>query len=215
MPRLKTSVAVNMRWCWEQEEEWRASSALEFRTAGFGWLKGMLGRVLKDKAWGGRGAHKRPDLIFKDHLFKFWVAHANKQGVILPLYSALGRSHLESPVFPGGMDTLKRVQRRASKMMEELKLLTYEERLRWLGQFSLEKRRLRKDLINVYKYFQRGCKDRTRPLSMMPRDRARGNGHKLKQRMFSQELQETDLLWGWLITDIGCPEGLWNLSFWR
>lgn len=71
----------------------------------------------------------------------------NKQGVILPLYSALVRSPMETlsgPVFPGVIDILERVQRRAAKMMKEQKLLTYEERLRGLSQFSLEKRRLRK-----------------------------------------------------------------------
>lgn len=68
-----------MRWYWEQGEEWRAISALEFRTADFGWLKAMLGRVLKDKAWGVRDTHKSSDLIFKDHLLQAWVAHANQQ----------------------------------------------------------------------------------------------------------------------------------------
>lgn len=109
----------------------------------------------------------------------------NKQGVILPLYSALVRSHLESLsglVFPGGMNIVWKGQRRR---MKELKLLTYEERLRWLGQFSLEKRRLRKDLISVHKYFQRGCKDRTRLFSVMPSERVRGNEHKLKQDILS------------------------------
>lgn len=79
----------------------------------------------------------------------------NKQGVIHPLYSALVRSHLESlskPVVPGVMNILEIVQRRATKRMKKLKLLTYEERLRWLGQFSLEKRRLRKNLISIHKF---------------------------------------------------------------
>lgn len=151
----------------------------------------------------------------------------NKQGVILLLFSALVWSHLEflsDPLVAGGMNILERVQRRATKRMKELKLLTCEERLRCLSHFSLEKRRLRKNLISVDKCFQRGCKDRTRLFSVMPvtscvvimpSDRARGNGHKLKQRMFFLEHQETVLLWGWLFTDIGCPESLWNLPLWR
>lgn len=40
----------------------------------------------------------------------------NKQGVILPLYSALVRSHLESgPVFPGGVNILEEGPKKGHK----------------------------------------------------------------------------------------------------
>ena len=80
--------------------------------------------------------------------------------VISKLYCAYVRPFLEycvqawSPTYEKDCWLLERVQKRATKMVQNLSRLPYEDRLRKLGMFSLRYRRLRGDMIEVFKFVQ-------------------------------------------------------------
>ena len=76
---------------------------------------------------------------------------------IISLYKSLVRPHLEyaiqawRPYKQKDIDAIEKVQRRATRMIEGMQNVDYGERLRRTNLISLEMRRLRADLIEVFK----------------------------------------------------------------
>jgi len=114
------------------------------------------------------------------------------------LFTTLVRPHLEygnvvwHPQLKKDMQQLEGVQHRASRMVPGLSKLSYEDRLRKLGIPSLCYRRLRGDMIEVYKYLH-GCYDvdctDMLPLHRFEGHTTRGHSYKLEKRSCKGQLR--------------------------
>ena len=124
------------------------------------------------------------------------IAHKTTD-IMVKLYKTLIRPHLEygvvawSPHYVKDKELLERVQHRFTRMFPHLKEKPYSSRLMELGLYTLEERRNRADLIEVYKMLN--------GLSRLPfgtffelreGDRTRGNSLKLIKHRSRLDLRQ-------------------------
>ena len=113
--------------------------------------------------------------------------------VILPLYKSLVRPHLEysaqfwNPYHAKDIITIERVQRRATKLIPSLRNLPYKVRLQRLRLHTLELRRIRGQLIVVFKILN-GYDEVHNLFTLDTNLRTRNNGFKLKTKLFRSDI---------------------------
>ena len=119
--------------------------------------------------------------------------YRNKE-VVLTLYNSLIRPHLEyavqfwCPSFRKDIIRLERVQARATKLIPSIRHMSYEDRLKELDLFSLETRRLRGQLIEVFKILKGfDCVDYT-DIFTLREGTTRNNGFKLELKRYNRDL---------------------------
>ena len=117
--------------------------------------------------------------------------------MIVHLYFAIVKPHLEYCIQLWGLhyrknvELLERVQRRAMKKIRGLEHLLCKDKLRELGLFSMDKRRLPGDLIAAFQYFKGDYKlEGNQLFTRVDSDRTRGNSFKLKEGRFRLDIRE-------------------------
>jgi ribonuclease P/MRP protein subunit RPP40 len=120
---------------------------------------------------------------------------SRSKDILVRLYKSLVRPHLDyciqawRPHLQKDIDVLEKVQRRATRMIEGFKGMDYEDRLNNVGLTTLETRRIRADLLEVYKIIKgiEGVNEET--FFERRRDSiCRGHGYMLLKKRFRTNL---------------------------
>ena len=166
-----------------------------------------------------------PKLDFSEHINTI-VKKANQltglkrsftfmdKDMFLMLYKTVIRPHLKyanviwHPLYKKQLESIERVQRRATKMIKCIKHLSYNERLRYLDLPSIKYRQTRGDLIQTYKIIHNIdniCKDDIYKFSDVKH--TRGDDFKLYKQFAKSEVRRNFLplrihnLWNSLSTN--------------
>ncbi|KAK4832596.1 hypothetical protein QYF61_024387 [Mycteria americana] len=104
-------------------------------------------------------------------------------------------------------------------MVMVLELMTYEERLRGLGLFSLQKKQQRGDFVALHIYLNGGYRKYSLFLTMHSR-RKRGSGHDLQKGQFQSDTKNKNEVnmravkhWNRLTREAVEPLFLWHCNF--
>ena len=98
------------------------------------------------------------------------------------------------PQYKRDIDMLEHIQWRITEIIQGMEHLSYKDRLKELGLFSLEKRRLQSDLIAAFQYLKVSCwKEGDRLSSRICCDNTRGKRFQLKEGRFRQDISENFL----------------------
>ena len=103
----------------------------------------------------------------------------------------LSRKQCWSPHLRRDIDKMEKIQRRATKMIPEIRNHSYHQRIQELDLISLVKIRLRGQLIEVFKYLNRFTTASARGLFDYDlNDRTRNNGAKLIVKHFNTSVAQ-------------------------
>ena len=103
------------------------------------------------------------------------------------LFTSLVRTHLEygniiwGPFYKGDIIAVEKIQRRATKMVPDIKQLSYEERLKELKLPSLLHRRRRGDVIQMHKILKNIVNVDKELFSDLQNSATRGHNYKLRK----------------------------------
>ena len=125
------------------------------------------------------------------------------------LFVSLVRPHLEydvqtwNPHLQGDIEKIERVRRRATRIPTGFEKLEYEQRLKRLNLTTLKERRLRDDLIEMYKVIiSREPIDWGKPLNLRKNvkvsgftESVRGNSLSLRRESFSSRIKNSFCSW--------------------